>query len=85
MPSRKSALKHMRSDEKKRSRNASVKSALRKLLKRFNSLVQRGDMEDAGKLLPSIASALDKAAKRRIIHKKKASRTKSRLSNKAAT
>ena len=80
MPSRKSALKHMRADEKKRVRNASVKSALRTMIRKFDRLVKEGDLEGAKGYLPSIASALDKAAKRRIIHKKKADRAKSRLS-----
>ncbi|MDD5556826.1 MAG: 30S ribosomal protein S20 [bacterium] len=80
MPTRKSGLKHMRADERKRLRNARVKSALRTLSKRYRTLLRKGETAAARALLPSLASALDKAAKRGIIHRNTASRRKSRLS-----
>ena len=84
MPSRKSALKHLRSDEKKRLRNARVKSTLKTLIGKFNLSIKQGDMEGARSLLTAISSALDKAAKRGIIHKRSADRKKSRLAKKLA-
>jgi len=84
MPTRKSGLKHMRADEKKRIRNARVKSALKTLTRKYELLVEKGDKAGAAKLLPSVASAMDKAAKKRIIPENRASRQKSRLARKIA-
>jgi small subunit ribosomal protein S20 len=84
MPTRKSGLKHMRADEKKRRLNAHVKATLKTLTKKFVLLVKAGELDNAKKLLPKISSALDKAAKRKIIHKGNASRTKSRLAKRLA-
>lgn len=84
MPTRKSGLKHMRADEKKRVRNASVKSALKTLMRRYELLVEKGDKEAAAKLFPAVASAMDKAAKKGIIHDNSAGRQKSRLARKLA-
>jgi small subunit ribosomal protein S20 len=69
----------MRADEKKRRRNARVTSALKTLTRKYRSLLMKGDTEGARKFLPAVASALDKAAKRGIIHRNTASRRKSRL------
>lgn len=85
MPSRKSGLKHMKADEKKRVRNARVKSSLKTHIKKFERLITAGKIDEAKAFLPRLASALDKAAKRKIIHKNKADRQKSRLTGKAKT
>jgi small subunit ribosomal protein S20 len=82
MPTRKSGAKHIRADEKKRIRNTRVSSALKTLTKKYDLLITKGDKESAKKLYPIVSSALDKAAKRGIIHKRTASRSKSRLSRK---
>jgi len=79
MPTRKSGAKHIRADEKKRVRNARVHAALKTLTKKYGQFITKGDKESAKKLFPILSSALDKAAKRGIIHKNNASRSKSRL------
>jgi small subunit ribosomal protein S20 len=84
MPTRKSGLKHMRADEKKRQRNARVKSSLKTLTRKYETLVAKGDKEGAAKIFPSVASAMDKAAKKGIIHDNRAARQKSRLARKLA-
>lgn len=71
----------MHADERKRRRNLRVRSALRTLAKKYRTLVAKGEKEAARKLLPEISSALDKAAKRGIIHRNTAGREKSRLSS----
>ncbi|MEJ2744393.1 MAG: 30S ribosomal protein S20, partial [bacterium] len=68
----------------KRRLNAHVKATLKTLTKKFVLLVKAGELDNAKKLLPKISSALDKAAKRKIIHKGNASRTKSRLAKRLA-
>lgn len=82
MPTRKSGAKHMRADEKKRRLNAHVRATLKTLTRKFGLLIKAGKTDDAKKLLPTISSALDKAAKRKIIHEGNANRTKSRLAKK---
>ncbi len=84
MPTRKSGAKHMRADEKKRRLNTQVRATLKTLTKKYGLLIKAGEIDNAKKLLPTISSALDKAAKRGIIHKGNASRTKSRLAKKLA-
>lgn len=84
MPTRKSAAKHMRADEKKRRLNAHVRATLRTLTRKYGLFITAGEIDNAKKLLPALSSALDKAAKRGIIHKGNASRMKSRLAKKLA-
>ena len=80
MPSRKSALKRIRQAEKNHARNVSTRSALKTLRKDFLALLT-SKKEEAQKRLPLLQSALDKAAKRGIIHFRKAARLKSRLAH----
>ncbi|MEW5758959.1 MAG: 30S ribosomal protein S20 [Candidatus Omnitrophota bacterium] len=79
MPQRKCALKAMRSSKKKRVNNLKIKNNIKKLIKNFIKLISTKKLEEAKKLLPSIASSLDKAAKKKIIHINSAKRKISRL------
>jgi small subunit ribosomal protein S20 len=79
MANTKSATKALRSSGRKRLQNKSVKTALHSLEKRFLSLITDGKKDDATKLFPEVCSALDKAAKRNVIHANHASRQKSRF------
>lgn len=73
MPITQSALKALRKSKRKAKSNKPVKNLVKKTVKqaRKNPSVTS---------LKKVYSSLDKAAKRKIIHKKKASRLKSRLS-----
>jgi small subunit ribosomal protein S20 len=82
MPTHKSAWKRMRQNERKRVVNKAHRTTLRKNLKSFREL---GDAETAAANYPAMASSLDKAAKKGIIHHRKADRLKSRLSRKRAS
>ncbi len=79
MPNTRSAAKRMRSNEHKRLRNRSVKSALHTYERRFLEAVGKGDGEAADGAYRKLESALDKAAKRGVIHVNKADRKKSRM------
>ncbi|GAX62725.1 30S ribosomal protein S20 [Candidatus Scalindua japonica] len=79
MPTRKSAKKTIRQDAVRRIRNRSDKSALRTQIKKFVSATKNHDFDEAGKHLSLAAKKLDKIAAKNIIHKKTASRKKSRL------
>jgi len=74
LPQHKSAAKRMKTNEKARLRNKKVKSGIRVAFNEFND-----DKEKNTKSLAKITKVLDKAASRNVIHKKKASRLKSRL------
>jgi small subunit ribosomal protein S20 len=80
MPNTKSAEPRMRNSARKNLRNQGVKSRLHTLQRNYAELLGAGKKDDAAKALRTLTSALDKAAKRRVIHPSRASRTKSRLS-----
>jgi small subunit ribosomal protein S20 len=79
MPNTKSAAKRARQCTQRQARNQNVKSKLKTLETRYLSLVKEGNKDEAGKALKAVSSALDKAAKRGIIHGCKGNRKKSRL------
>lgn len=76
MPIIKSAKKKVRQDKKREARRKIQKASYKKLLYKVRS----GKAARSKDLLSSAFSQIDKAAKKRIIHKKKASRLKSKLS-----
>ncbi len=79
MSIRKSAKKTLRQDSVRRMRNRSDKSALKTQIKEFVSAIKSHDFDEAGKHLSIVTKKLDKIAAKNIIHKKTASRKKSRL------
>lgn len=78
MPLIKSAIKKMRKDKVRTKRNAARESVLKNLVKKARKTPSQETLKAA-------FSALDKAAKVKIIHKNKASRIKSRLSKLTAS
>lgn len=78
MPVIKSAIKRMRSDERKAERNQTVRSELKTLYKKIVSLVSENP-EQAKSEAKLLVSKLDKAAEHNIIPKQRADRKKSRL------
>ena len=79
MPKRRSAVKRIRQDKKRRLRNLKVKGELKKTIKKFLALLSAKNINEAKTFLRKVYSQLDKAAKKRIIHPKTANRKKSRL------
>jgi small subunit ribosomal protein S20 len=78
----KSALKRMRSSEKRRLRNRRVRSETRTYIKRARAQIEAGELEEAQKSVAQAVRALDKAAEKGILHKNSAARRKSRLMRK---
>lgn len=76
----KSAEKRSRQNEKRRMRNKAVKTRIKNLTKDVRSSSGAGSREAVLAKLNTAKSIIDKAAKKRIIHKKTASRKISRLS-----
>lgn len=81
MPRHKAPMKRMRQDKVKRARNRSVKAAVKTAAKKVRLAASP---EDAAKAVPEAASIIDRAAKKRVIHWRTASRLKSRLAKRAA-
>jgi len=81
MPNTESARKALRQSERRRVRNISSKRLVKKAVKQYRQLLDRGQFDDAKAKLPSVYKTLDKAAKTGVIKKNKSSRLKSRLAN----
>ncbi len=76
MANHKSALKRIRSNNAKRLRNKFVHKTTRNAVRVLRATT---DKKEATEMLPKVVAMLDKLAKRNIIHKKKASNLKSKL------
>jgi small subunit ribosomal protein S20 len=74
-----SARKRAVQSEKQRQRNASLRSALRTAVKNIRKAIQAGNKETATAVYRQSVSTIDSIADKRIIHKNKAARHKSRL------
>jgi small subunit ribosomal protein S20 len=75
----KSAIKRAKTNEVRRARNASQKSAMRTAVKKFLTAVEQQDKEKAVVLFKEATCSLDKAVTKGLIHKNTAARKKSRL------
>lgn len=82
MPKSKTVEATARSAEKKRLRNKSVKSATATRVVRAEKLISNNELEPAQEAVTTAISALDKAAKKGVIHRNTAARRKSRLMKK---
>ncbi|WP_044747678.1 30S ribosomal protein S20 [Bacillus alveayuensis] len=82
MPNIKSAVKRVKTSEKRRAQNAAMKSAMRTAMKKFEALVVNNDVENAKIAFREASKKIDKAAQKGIIHKNAAARFKSRLAKK---
>lgn len=82
MPNIKSAIKRVKTSEKRRALNASQKSALRTAVKAAYAAIAGTDAEAAKAALVAATKKLDKAVTKGLIHKNAAARKKSRLAKK---
>ena len=79
MANTKSAIKRIRSSERRRRINQVHRSKARTYVKRTRSLIEAGQLEEAETMAMHAVSALDRAAQKGVIHKNNAARRKSRL------
>jgi small subunit ribosomal protein S20 len=75
----KSAIKRIRSSERRRRINQIHRSRARTYVKKTRRLIDTGQLGEAEAMAMQAASALDKAAQKGVIHKNQAARSKSRL------
>jgi small subunit ribosomal protein S20 len=81
----KSAIKRIKVTERRTLRNKMVKTSVKTAIKKYETAVQGGNLDEAKLLYASASHAIDKAAAKGIIHKNAASRKKSRLAVKLNT
>lgn len=81
MPNTSSAAKRARQSERRRQRNQAIKSATRTAVRKAREALESGDVQLAITRLQAAASALDRAARKGVIHPNQAARRKSRLAS----
>ncbi len=81
MPNNKQAAKRLKTDEEKRQRNKTRKSAMRSSMRK---VLEADSKEVAEAATPLAVKNIDKAAKQNIIHGNAAARMKSRLAKAVA-
>lgn len=79
MPQRAQMEKHLRQTRTRTYRNRLRKKAIKKAVRAVVDAARAGDATAVEAGLPAVQKALDKAAKRRVIHPRTAARRKSRL------
>jgi small subunit ribosomal protein S20 len=84
MPNTKSAIKAARQNLKRRVTNLNTIEAIKKSAKQVRKAITAASKADAQKALSGAFAALDKAAKKGVIHKNNASRKKARLAAQVA-
>ena len=78
MPNIKSSIKRVSVNRKKNLRNRMVKSGVKTAVKKYNALLVNKTAE-GNQGLSAVASTLDRAAAKGVIHKNTANRKKARL------
>ncbi len=76
----KSQEKRIKTNERRRLRNKSVKSSLHTAVRGLREAIESGDKAKADELLQATNRQLDKAASKGVIHKNQAANRKSALS-----
>lgn len=82
MANHKSALKRIRSNDKKRLRNRFQHKTARNAIRKLRELTNK---KEAIKQFPTVVSLIDKLAKKNIIHGNKAANLKSKLAKHVAS
>lgn len=77
MPNTSSAIKALRQSKKKKAANLRVTRSYKDTVKTFKKLLKEGKTSEAKKALALVYKKLDKATKKGVIKKNKASRLKS--------
>ena len=80
MPIIKSAKKRVKLAQKAGARNYRTKRSMREAIKAYFNAIDAGKSTDVAKAEQAAVSAIDRAAKKGVIHKNKAARKKAQLS-----
>jgi len=80
----KSQIKRIKTNEKARLRNKSVKSSLKTAIRKYRAAADAGDSAAATTLMRDASKMLDKAASKGVIHANQAANRKSAMAKKVA-
>jgi len=80
----KSQIKRIKTNEKARLRNKTVKSSLKTAIRKFRAAADAGDRDVALAELRNASRALDKATSKGVIHQNQAANKKSAMAKRAA-
>ena len=80
MANSKSALKRIRQNETRNTRNTDIKTRVKTLRKKTLAAAKAGDKDATTKAFQEFTSVVDKCAKKKIFHKNKAANLKSKTS-----
>jgi small subunit ribosomal protein S20 len=80
----KSQIKRIKTNEKARLRNKSVKSSLKTAVRKFREAAVAGDAAATTAAMQTASRQLDKAASKGVIHANQAANRKSAMAKKAA-
>jgi small subunit ribosomal protein S20 len=79
----KSQLKRIKTNEKARLRNKSVKSSLKTAVRRFREAAETGDRDETVAAMRRASRQLDKAVSKGVIHSNQAANKKSAMAQRA--
>ncbi|RZS31414.1 small subunit ribosomal protein S20 [Herbihabitans rhizosphaerae] len=79
----KSQVKRIKTNEKARLRNKSVKSSVKTAIRKFREAAEAGEKDKALELLQDASRKLDKAAGKGVIHTNQAANRKSAMAKRA--
>ena len=79
----KSQIKRIKTNEKARQRNKSVKSSVKTAIRHFREAADAGEKDKAIQLLQDASRKLDKAASKGVIHANQAANKKSAMAKRA--
>jgi small subunit ribosomal protein S20 len=79
MANTKSAEKRMRQSAERNERNRAARSTMRTAIKKVRGALDKGDAAAAQAALPTAVQVIDRSAKKGVVHRNTAARTKSRL------
>lgn len=79
MANTRSAAKQARGSVRRRAINTTIKKAVKTSEKQIRALIKSGKKDEAAKFLSKFQSDIDRASKKGVLHKNKASRQKSRI------
>jgi small subunit ribosomal protein S20 len=79
----KSQIKRIKTNEKRRVRNKSVKSSVKTAIRKFREAAEAGEKDKAIELLRDASKKLDKAASKGVIHANQAANKKSAMAKRA--
>ncbi|HEU5474483.1 MAG TPA: 30S ribosomal protein S20 [Actinophytocola sp.] len=79
----KSQIKRIKTNERRRLRNKSVKSSVKTAIRKFREAADAGDKDQALTLLRDASRKLDKAAGKGVIHANQAANKKSAMAKRA--